>query len=255
MHIDVKIDDREAKRFLRGMPKKIPYAIANATNATVLRVYNAERREMQRIFDRPTPWILGRVGKPGGQGGMAIKYASVKNKDMSCFIRFRGRWDSAKVGASAEDIILTHINGGTRPQKRGEKAIEASGKMKGSRYYMPGSAQNLNQYGNITKGMMTKIMSATRTHRDVGAKQNAAIGTKTEYFIHPNGSGIYRKVGKTIKPVLIFARQANCRRRFNYFGIAERNVKRWGEHNMTKAIKSELYKMRFSNVGSNLARS
>ncbi|MCK8784129.1 hypothetical protein M0638_07035 [Roseomonas sp. NAR14] len=63
LRIDVRADIRSFERTLDNVQRRqIPFATANALNATARAVQAEERRELPSVFDRPTPFTLNSIG-------------------------------------------------------------------------------------------------------------------------------------------------------------------------------------------------
>lgn len=226
--LQVTIDDRALRRFLRGAPKKFRFAMKNALNETAKQVVKEERRVMKRVFDRPTRWILR---------GMWIRFAHTAR--LQAEVKFKDQFSTSKEGATAEEIMLPHIRGGPRRQKRGERALASRGRMGGKRYYVPGQGARLNRYGNITPAQINKILSGVQGQRD--SFQDTT--RRSKYFIlNRNGQphGVYQRLKTKVKPMLIFVGPPHYRRRLDFFGIAERTIKRWWPVKMNRALRNEI---------------
>lgn len=226
--VRINVDDKQFRRWLRGAPKKIRFAQKNALNITAERIVRAERRAMRRVFDRPTRWVLN---------GMFIRKAGPNRLEAS--VQFKDRFSTSKAGATTEDIIWPHIQGGTRKTKRGERALASRGRMQGKRFYVPGSGARLNRFGNITKGQINKMLSGVQGQRDTQQDTRS----RSQFFVGSPGGrplGIYKRLKTKVVPMLIFTSRATYRRRFNYFGIADKAIKRWWPIAMNRAIRDEL---------------
>jgi len=225
---NVRLDDRELRRFLRGAPKKIRFATMRALNDTAQQIVKQERRAMRRIFDRPTKRILR---------GFFIRRAHTSR--LQAQVKFKDAFATSNPTATAEDIMWPHIKGGTRKQKRGEATLAARGRMGGKQYYVPGQGARLNRFGNITGSQINKFLSGVRGRRDV---QQDTPGGSPFFILNRNGRphGIYKRLKTKVKPMLIFINTPTYRRRFDYFGIAERTIEKFWPIKMSKALRREL---------------
>ena len=186
-------------------------------------IKDAEIQEMKRVFDRPTPYTLN---------SLMITVAT-KTKP----------WAIVWFKDQAVNYLLPHIEGGSREQKRSEKWLSRSGAMGVNKFLIPASRVQ-NKYGNITGGKITQIMSALhagpdvtqyRTPRSQKRKRNPPeyVVILRKPWLHP---GVYQRYASgKIKPVLLFTENVTYRRRFDFFGVAEKTLSRVVERNWTRA--------------------
>jgi len=200
----------EVKKSLGNMARQLPYATAIALNKTAKAVQKELTAEMSRTFDRPTPFI---------KKSLYIRPASKQNL-------------IAEVGVKDEatKILVHQIYGGQRVMKRSEKWLR--------HYWTLGAGARLNQYGNISPGQITQILSVTKTHPDPYSwttKRSRKRNKKLPgYFIIRKGltkrglhPGVWQRVGKkSVKPVLIFGREPHYRPRYKFFEVAIHTVRK-----------------------------
>lgn len=234
MRISVNMQLDRIKSGLRELERnQIPFALAKALTATVKDVQAAEVREIKDSFDRPTPATLDSIyTRPATK---ARPEATVGIKE------FMGK------GNPAVKYLAAEVQGGQRRTKRFERALQAAGILPPGYYIVPGSACELDQYGNIKGSQIVQLISYFRAFPEMGYKANmtdkrrAALAkgsAKTgrqgvAYFVardswlHP---GIWARYsfghGSAIKPVLMFVRSVGYEKRFDFYYAAQSTIDR-----------------------------
>lgn len=136
---------------LKGMERQIPYALANGVNAVARLVKDAEKTEMQNKFKSLTPFTINSLRMTPAKAPRSIA-ATVWFKDPPNL-------------SQKDHYLLPQVEGGTRPMKPYEMGL-------GGRYTVPGKGLTLDQYGNLGRGQLTKIMSQSGSFRESGFKMN-----------------------------------------------------------------------------------
>lgn len=150
--ISIKFEGmQEVKAALAGMERQIPYALANGLNSTARYVKDAVTTNMHRVFDRPTPYTLKSLKMTPAKAPRTIT-ASVWFKDPPNL-------------SQKDHYLLPQIQGGSRPMKPFEMGL-------GGRYTVPGKSMAMDQYGNMGRGQLTKIMSQSGSFRESGYRMN-----------------------------------------------------------------------------------
>lgn len=150
--ITIKVDGLdELLSSLKGMERQIPYAIANGINAVARLVKEAERQEMISVFKSPTPYTLNSLRLTPAKAPRSI-VATVFFKDPPNLSQ-KGHY------------LLPQVEGGARPLKPYEMGL-------GGKFTTPGKGLKLDQYGNLGRGQLTKIMSQSGSFRESGNKMN-----------------------------------------------------------------------------------
>jgi len=247
VQVTTKIDDRQVKRMLDTFERRqMPFAVSLALNRTAQTIARLERAEMRRRFDRPTPYTLN-----------ALRVVPAKKTSLTARVWFK---DFAGKGTVAEDYLLPQVEGGTRSQKRFERALRRIGIMTENEFAVPGAGAKLDAYGNMGRGQIVQILAYLQAFGEQGyranmdAKGRARLARTTkkrrgvEYFVSrgpgtwtgarswKNGRaqhlprGIYQRTsfafGKAIKPVVLFVPRATYRPRFDFHGVANQVVHR-----------------------------
>lgn len=207
-------------RDLDRIAKAVPRVAVEALNKTAFEVRDALKGHMKQAFDRPTPYTLNSL--------FVIK---ADTRTMRAIVHLKDEWATSG-GIPANTYLAPQIDGGGRRHKRFEKALIAAGWMKASQYAIPARGVKLNQYGNVSQGLYTQVLSALRASPD--PLQNETERSKQRrkrrggYRIFPvQRNGSYIGVGRAkagsnqIEMLFFFGRQPVYRaRRFNFYGVA-----------------------------------
>ena len=199
--------------------KQIPFAAARALNAVAERITRGERDVMRSRFDRPTPYTLN---------SLYTRYASKSN--LSAEVRIK---DASYKSAPAANWLNAEIIGGTRRQKRSERAMSSVGL---GRYWTPGPGAVLDGFGNVSRGFIVKVLSGLRAFGEQGYTANRSRGKRSQakarnfdiFVGAPNGDhvGVWQRVtmghGQALKPLMFIENDApQYRIRFPFEKIAE----------------------------------
>lgn len=211
--------------------RQIPFATALALTRTAQAVKRAEIAEMQRVFDRPTPYTLN---------ALYVKPATKANLSAHVWLK-----DDTSKGTPAEKYLGAQIEGGGRRLKRFERALRAKGFLPEGMVAVPSSAVQLDSYGNMKSSQIVQILSALRAFGEQGylanrTKVSAARKRKgkkqSQYFVsRPGGGrlplGVWMRStsdlgrsGGRIRPVLLFVKAPQYKARFKFHEIAEHTV-------------------------------
>lgn len=207
--------------------RDVKLAAAKALTFTGERVMEAEVGEIYRVFDRPKPYTIN---------SLYLKPATPNNLAAKVLIKDRGY--ASHGGTAAADYLAPEVDGGPRNQKRFEKALIANGLMPAGMYAVPGQRAALDRYGNLSQGLIQQILSALgAAERTAGylanrTKRSAKRGKKVDYFVGQPGNGkgplgIWQRVGRGARPIIIYVKQPSYAKRFDFYGVAERTVDRY----------------------------
>ncbi|MFZ6658122.1 hypothetical protein [Undibacterium sp. TJN19] len=89
------------------------YVLATALTKTAQEIARAERKELQYVFDSPTPYTLD-----------CLYVKSACKAQLSVYVRIK---DFSAKGTPAIKFLSAQINGGKRHQKRFERTLQAVG--------------------------------------------------------------------------------------------------------------------------------
>ncbi len=246
MQFSIKVEGLDAlKNKLNSLPQKqIPFAIALALTRTAQDVKQAEYMEMQKVFDRPTPWTLR---------SLYIKPATKQN--LEALVGFK---DTSSNRVTTLPFLPPEIHGGERQMKRFEELLNRIGILPYGMYVTPGSGCPMDQYGNIPRSLIIQILSYFKAFLEQGhfanitekRKAKLAVGSKKKrgyrYFVsYGKGTakgrellrsfpkseqgplrtqhlapGIYQ-ASSAIKPIFMFVRKPAYRPRFHFYELAK----------------------------------
>ena len=195
---------------LAAIAGELPKVLERAQNKMIYQVYQAEKDQMARDIDRPTPWSLGslrykKVGPPKG-GEPATQGAIVYMADP-----FRG----GEYTGAKEYLGVQIIDGGqTAGPRRSEKIMQARGWMPAGTVWVPAVGVALNQHGNISGALISAML------QNLGATppgKRAPKGTKYVLIGQPGREeGVFRLVGREWRPFLWFVKRPTYRARYTF---------------------------------------
>ena len=135
----------ESSRELRT--KFAPYAAATAlTRAASFASKIALPDEMRRVFDRPTPYALNSLTIVAATKDKLVARVLVKNT------RTAG-------GVRPESFLFPEVAGGSRSDKRFERALRYAGLLKPGEQAIPGKGIKLDGYGNVSGAQTRSILN------------------------------------------------------------------------------------------------
>ncbi|ONH52801.1 hypothetical protein SAMN04490182_4567 [Pseudomonas cedrina] len=205
LQIDARTNIEELSKALRTVgEKQLPFAFALMATRLAVLVKKGELSVLKARIDRPTTTTLN---------SLYVKPAKPGNPEARTF--FKDAWTS---GVPADTYLQQAVKGGRRPHKRFEKALIAKGIMKSGQYALP-AASALNQFGNVPRGTIMKILSGLGAAETVSGVQANATGSKRskrkgnaqKYFAGEVGGtqGVWERKktawGDAVRPVFIFS--------------------------------------------------
>lgn len=223
----------ELKAKLAGIgDKQVAFATSRALNAAAYAATQAVGKEMAKVFDKPTPWVL-----------KSVRYTKADKRNLSATVDF-DFWGN-KQGVTVAHSLRAQIYGGQRKNKRHEVALQKAGILPAGMGIVPGDAATMDQYGNMSAGQIVQVMSWFKAFGEQGYRANMRDGGRRlardnkktgargfAYFAlqKKHGKllpGIYQRfdfgaMGSAVKPVMIFVRMPNYQRRLDFYGLAER---------------------------------
>jgi hypothetical protein len=152
--ISVKGDMNAALRHIRFVrTEQIPYATKLAIDDVLKQAGPAVKAHMAGVLDRPTAWTLNSF--------RVLKWA--KKKDPTGVIGFKDMGykggPSGKAGSAAGMYLQPLMGGAPRPAKRLESLLRARGLLGSNEFIVPSSAQRLDAFGNVSRGVLQKIIA------------------------------------------------------------------------------------------------
>ena len=216
---------KEIERRLNAIARKqVPYATSLALNNTAKDVIKAEQDEMRRVFDRPTPFIL--------RGLRVTKYA--KKTDLQAEVGFKDVY--GRSGEAVENTLKPHIPGfpATRQPKGMERQLRRRGFLGANEWLVPSRTLKLNQYGNITGPLATKMLADIGAYKGISGFDGTTKGRKAQYI----WGEVKARSGGTVKGIwkveggrdnyarggwslqMVVVKQPHYRKRFDWSGTA-----------------------------------
>ena len=228
--IDVKDTVKEARLKLVGFGKQVPFAVAKALTSTGKIVKAEEIKEIKRVFDRPTKRTISSV---------YLKWATKANLTAKVWIV-----DYAYKGTAPVKYLYPEVHGGIRNRTRFELSLERKGYLRHDEYIIPSKYAKLNQYGNITVGTYTRVLSHLKASSDPMQNITGSAASKrkrrtSQYFYMKAGAarGIWEKRGINAKPLFIFVRKhPTYRQRLDFYRVAKRTNAKHFRDEFNKAI-------------------
>lgn len=256
--MQIKIDFSgmpEVQTALKEMPKKATYAAARAVNTSLEWGETFVRKEMRKVFDRPTPWVLQSLRK---------HYATASN--MNASLGFKDKWSTSAGEVSGRTMIEPHVYSGERKFKGMEVRLNRAGWLPNGYNAVPGGGATLDGYGNMSAGQITQVLNVLGTYTEGGYNTaNSKTVTRLKkgnikkniygfvYWVNRVGSGIshippgvYKRVytgfGTSLVPILIFVKRAKYTERLDFYGIAQREFNNRFPAEFDKAFAAEMAK-------------
>lgn len=241
--IDIKLDIDSvplAREISDIQRKQIPWALILAQSRLAKnRIKPGITEVMGQRLDRPTPTTMRSL------------FAKAATKSRPAQVWFKDSWTT---GIPADQYLQQAVQGGPRPHKRFERSLIAAGLMKAGQFAVPNSAY-LNQYGNVSRGTMTRILSGLRAAEGMSGYQANATGSKRSkrkgnaerYFVGLVGGerGVWERkasaFGDGVKPVFVYTKGApQYRVIFPFFKIGENIAKAHGQAELAAALREAI---------------
>ncbi|WP_223432559.1 hypothetical protein [Pseudomonas sp. GL-B-26] len=223
--LDLSLDAAPITAGMQELEKRhLPYVLRLTATNLAKRVKKGTITVMGKRLDRPTPTTLNSL------------FVTMATKSKPAQVYFKDSWTS---GVPADTYLQQTVVGGLRPHKGFEKALIARGLMKSNQYALPNQSL-LNQYGNVSRGTMLKILSGLSAAEQRGGYQaNASNSTRSKrkgnahrFFSGAvdGAQGIWERKamahGDAVRPVFVFSDSAPAYRTiFPFFKIAQNIVK------------------------------
>jgi hypothetical protein len=217
---------------VRDVPaRQIPYATSIALTRVARLGQAAVVQAMPRVLDRPVAYTLN-----------ATRVVPATVKTLAAQVAVKD--ETTNNGNLPEDYLFPEVFGGPRKEKRFERSLRFAGILKAGQRVVPGQDAPLDSFGNIKPGELQRILTATRSASDpyqrrTNSKRSQRNAKNAPYFVAGLDSvsirggeqvirrgriqpGIYRREGRSIKPVLIFVSKApEYRRRLDFAGLVD----------------------------------
>lgn len=219
-------DSRDVKANLaRLSSKQWAFTTAVALTRTGRRVKGGEQDSMHRVFDRPTSFTVN-----------SIYLSPATPSKLEAEVWFK---DYAPKGTPAGKYLLPQVRGGERDLKRFELLLQRAGLLPYGLALVPASGAALDAHGNVSRGMIQKILSQLKaqadplSHSTARSRRRGAKQRGGHYFYgNPGhrGRGIWERFsfgfGSAVKPIFVeVRRRPTYNVRFPFFDVGERIVR------------------------------
>lgn len=233
--IDVNSELPKAMERLKAVEsKQWPFILTQAINETAFAVLK-DMREVQlpAHIDNPTRQTIQ---------SMRVRKAK-KSKDLNAIDAIVD-WKSGlglNPGASAGEYLRPLVEGGQRPQKRSEKALEYAGILPKGWVMVPTDDAGKDANGNVSGGVYNRILSYFKANPD--SMQNTTKRSKKKnvrrqnfhYFAAIKGqrgwkgpSGIYERAtfafGSALRLLFAFVPRATYKEQFDFYGLGKKKA-------------------------------
>lgn len=238
MRIKVEHNFPEVAAAMRRAAGQVPYSLSVALNNTAEKARVGVRQEMTSVFDRPTPWVLN---------SLRVKRSSKYVDPIAAELAFK---DSNSVDNS-RSMVEPHVFTGKRHFKAMEVRLMRMGYMPAGYNAVPGAGAQLDSYGNMSRGQISQLLNVLGTFTEAGSNRadsrtvsRLAKGNVKKnkygfvYWVNRVGAargkhlqpGVYQRVatgfGSSLKPILMFVKQAQYKKRLNFLEITQAVVDR-----------------------------
>ncbi len=247
MQLSIKHNFPDVQRAIDQIGKQAKFAAAVALTKTAQDVKAQLATEIDRVFDRPTPYT---------QRSLFMRGASVAKLEAMVWLKD----ESTGGGTPATKYLLPQIEGGRRGLKGFEARLVRQGIMAPTERAVPGAGAVIDRYGNMSRGQIVKILSQLGNRAFSGdysvatnSKRSRAKRAQEAYFVSTGAGGTITIVngemrkgngrtghlargiwvrrnfgawGSAIKPVLLFVRSVSYRRLFKFADVAVKTANR-----------------------------
>ncbi len=221
LKIEIKGIERLREEFSSLLPRQIRFAMLKAIDRTADKTKSRLYSEMHRVFDRPTPYTLN---------ALRVKPPTMSN--LQAEVGFKEPW-----APRSTKYLEPEVEGGPRKRKGFEMAMSMFGVrglgMRGvgrnilgnNEYLVPARGLPLNQYGNVSPGLIQKILAGLQAQPDVRANTTAASRAKKKsnewYFI--TRAGIWQRKGRRTSLLFLRTRKAPAySARYPFYSLASK---------------------------------
>lgn len=202
----------------------VPTVVAKALTFTVQKAQSAIAAEMSSVFKGgATPYTL-----------KSTRIETATAQDLSARVAVKDR--STSNGTLPEDYLFPEVFGGPRKEKRFERAMRFAGLLQGRERAVLGEGAPVDSFGNLKRGEIQRILTATRSAFEPGQRKTASAKSKRNakkapYFAARIGKtmGVWKRIGKQgeIEPILIFVtKQPSYTKRLDFEGVARATAQR-----------------------------
>lgn len=263
----VKVHMDDLLRKFGVLEKDAPFAVARALTWTAQDVREAEQRHIAEVINNPTTYTLRSL----------FLERATKSK-LKARVWLKG-------DPYSQHYMLPLIEGGERKMKRFERRLQMTGYMRADERAVPGQGIALDAYGNISRGLINKILSQLRTAVVSGDYSNASSSKRSrakragvQYFAsqgpqggrsalagRAKGGGVARAAGgqhlprgvwerrqhawgSSVRPVMLFVPTHRYSKLLKFFEVADQVVGARLVHHAEVSMGQLMKDTGFSNV-------
>ena len=229
--------------------RRFAAAMATALTRTASQVRQELRREMPQRLDRPKPWTLN---------SLLIKPATAQK--LEAMVDVKDDRNVTRGGTPPTYYLLPNVEGGARNPKRFEVALRAAGALPAGFFVVPAGGAKLDSYGNVSRGQIVQILSQLRIQLVAGSSRNMSFDARSQiaaqrraggrFFVVRPGRGtlqpgIYQRelIGRNVTPVFIFVRRATYRKRYDFYGDAQKLTQKILPDEVGRSIEQSIARM------------
>ena len=264
--IEARINITQVMKSFSVADSQLDYAIARALTKTAQSVKAAERAAIAQSFDKPNPYTLN-----------SVFMSPAKKARLEARVWLKDVWSK---GGQGHHYLEPQIFGGDRSRKRTEVRLQMLGYLPSGYHVVPTKFAPKDAYGNINRGVITKILSQLNTAVVAGDYSNATNSKRsrakravTQYFVS-RGPGSQRRGlagrrsaqypqhlpagvwerrvhawGTSVRPMLLFVKATRYNKRFDFFGVAQSTIDRYLLTNAQEAATEAMRTARFKTQG------
>lgn len=208
--------DALGRRVSNAIARQLPFATAKALTATAFDVRDEEKKEMLRIFDRPTPFTMNAFQVVPARKSTLVAEVTTK----------------APVGMGGFHYLRPQIEGGGRPMKRFERALlRADIGAGGFAAVIPARTATFDKYGNWSAGERNRVLSALQAQSDAWMNTTEASKRRKpgrgDIYVGKRGGtvGVFERKGEEDRLILVFLRRPpRYTPIFKFEDVAERTI-------------------------------
>lgn len=203
----------------------VPYAAAAALTRTASIAAKRDLPDaMRQAFDRPTAYTLNSLFVVPASKANLVARVHVKN---------------AAAGVVPERFLQPEVEGGSRGEKRFERALRYAGILLAGERAMPGDGVRRDANGNVSGALIRSVLAALKVRDSKGRSRtaNLFVGTAAKKGGTPT-RGIWQRDGRhRLQPIFIFTRTPpHYRQRLDFEGTVERTAARNFQPEFSKAL-------------------
>lgn len=170
--LKLTVDSKQVEHLFKDLGAKLPKVMADTCNMLATKIQASTINEMKSKFKGGTSgWVLNSFG---------VTMATPSNP--VAVVKYnRGR-----------HFMAIQVDGGARPAKAAETLLRNKGVMGADQSYLPGPGAPRDQYGNLSPGTRSQILSYFQTYtgkKTRNNRQGASLRSGVSFFALKQGKG------------------------------------------------------------------